>query len=90
MVVGLRTSAGGSVTGIEETSLRAPTKLEQVLPSRLRHRVNTLHVGAETPSALVWMITSVDTDLTLVSGPPALADALRTQATRCLQAIRVT
>ncbi|MFD8526018.1 helix-turn-helix transcriptional regulator [Streptosporangium canum] len=239
VVVGLRTSAGGSVTGIEETSLRALTKLEQVLPSRLRHRVNTLHtatvrvggtgpsvspdtlmaiadacrrherlrfdytsprcgdtirsvephslvsfgrhwylvawdtgrddwrtfrvdrlrprtptgprfaprqppdgdvatylahqlssrtwpcqatvslhesaeavadrvwpgmgvleavddhtcllhVGAETPSALVWMITSVDTDFTLVSGPPALADALRTQATRCLQAIRVT
>ncbi|ACZ85928.1 helix-turn-helix transcriptional regulator [Streptosporangium roseum] len=239
VVVGLRTSAGGSVTGIEETSLRALTKLEQVLPSRLRHRVNTLHtatvrvggtgpavspdtlmaiadacrrherlrfdytsprcgdtirsvephslvsfgrhwylvawdtgrddwrtfrvdrlrprtptgprfaprqppdgdvatylahqlssrtwpcqatvslhesaeavadrvwpgmgvveavdnrtcllhVGAETPSALVWMITSVDTDFTLISGPPALADALRTQATRCLQAIRVT
>ncbi|MEV4188137.1 WYL domain-containing protein [Streptosporangium canum] len=236
VVVGLRTSAGGSVTGIEETSLRALTKLEQVLPSRLRHRVNTLHtatvrvggtgpavspdtlmaiadacrrherlrfdytsprygdtirsvephslvsfgrhwylvawdtdrddwrtfrvdrlrprtptgprfaprqppdgdvatylahqlssrtwpcqatvslhesaeavadrvwpgmgvveavddrtcllhVGAETPSALVWMITSVDTDFTLVSGPPALADALRTQATRCLRAI---
>ncbi|OUC94531.1 helix-turn-helix transcriptional regulator [Streptosporangium minutum] len=238
VAVGLRTSAGGSVTGIEETSLRALTKLEQVLPSRLRHRVNTLHtatvrvgatgpavspdtlmaiadacrrherlrfdytsprrgdtvrsvephslvsfgrhwylvawdtdrddwrtfrvdrlrprtptgprfaprqppggdvatylahrlssrtwpcqatvslhgsaeamadrvwpgmgvveavddhtcllhVGAETPSALVWMITSVDTDFTLVSGPPALADALRTQATRCLRAVRV-
>jgi len=31
------------VAGIEETSLRALVKLEQVLPSRLRHRVNALH-----------------------------------------------
>lgn len=237
VAVGLRSAAGGSVTGIEETSLRALTKLEQVLPSRLRHRVNTLHtvtvrvggtgpavspdtlmaiadacrrherlrldytsprggatvrsvephslvsfgrhwylvawdtdrddwrtfrvdrltprtpngprftprpppegcvatylahrlssgawpvratvtlhesaeavadrvwpgmgtvqavddhscllhIGADTPSALVWMITSVDADFTLTSGPPALANALRTQAARCLQAIR--
>ncbi len=43
VAVGLRTAADGSVSGIEETSLRALTKLEQVLPSRLRHRVNALH-----------------------------------------------
>ena len=43
VAIGLRTAAGGSVAGIEETSLRALTKLEQVLPSRLRYRVNTLH-----------------------------------------------
>nr|BFE87195.1 hypothetical protein GCM10020093_097960 [Planobispora longispora] len=43
VAVGLRTAAGGSVAGIEETSLRALAKLEQVLPSRLRHRVNTLN-----------------------------------------------
>jgi predicted DNA-binding transcriptional regulator YafY len=42
VAIGLRTAAGGSVTGIEETSLRALAKLEQVLPSRLRHRVSTL------------------------------------------------
>ncbi|MBG0826658.1 WYL domain-containing protein [Planomonospora sp. ID67723] len=237
VAVGLRTAAGGSVSGIEETSLRALTKLEQVLPSRLRHRVGTLHaatvrvggvgptvspdtlmaiadacrrherlrfdyagprdaatirsvephslvsfgrhwylvawdtdredwrtfrvdrltpraptgprfaprqppdgdvaaylarrlssrtwpfqatvtlhesaeavadrvwpgmgvveavddhrcllhVGAETPSALVWMITSVDVGFTLTSGPPELADALRAQAARCLHAVR--
>ncbi|WP_020669526.1 helix-turn-helix transcriptional regulator [Amycolatopsis nigrescens] len=237
VAVGLRTAAGGSVAGIEETSLRALTKLEQVLPSRLRHRVNTLraatvragaapgpqvsadtlmtiadacrrrerlrfdytsprggdtvrsaephslvnygrhwylvafdtgrddwrtfrvdrltprtptgprfaprqpphgdvatylahqlsvrawpcqatvglpesaeavadrlwpgmgvveavdehncllHVGADDVSALVWMITSVDTGFTLVSGPPGLADAFRAQAARCLHAI---
>src|SRR4029453_3688948 len=39
---GRRPAAGGAVAGIEETSLRALVKLEQVLPSRLRHRVNAL------------------------------------------------
>ena len=40
--VGLRAAAGGTVTGIEETSLRALTKLEQSLPARLRHRLDSL------------------------------------------------
>ncbi len=43
VAVGLRTAAGGAVTGIEETSVRALAKLEQVLPSRLRNRVNALN-----------------------------------------------
>ncbi|NUW39389.1 helix-turn-helix transcriptional regulator [Nonomuraea rhodomycinica] len=42
VAVGLRTAAGGSVTGIEETSVRALAKLERVLPSRLRRRVHAL------------------------------------------------
>ena len=42
IAVGLRTAAGGSIAGIEETSVRALAKLEQVLPARLRRRVNTL------------------------------------------------
>src|ERR1700756_3190812 len=41
--LGLRTAASGTVTGIEEASLRALMKLEQVLPSRLRRRVSALH-----------------------------------------------
>lgn len=45
VVIGLRTAAGGSVVGIEEASLRALTKLEQVLPARLRYQVNTLHAA---------------------------------------------
>jgi len=40
VAVGLRTAANGSVAGIEEASVRALTKLQQVLPSRLRHRVS--------------------------------------------------
>ncbi|MEU4575093.1 WYL domain-containing protein [Nonomuraea sp. NPDC023979] len=42
VAVGLRTAAQGSVAGIEETSLRALAKLERVLPSRLRRRVNAV------------------------------------------------
>jgi predicted DNA-binding transcriptional regulator YafY len=45
-----------------------------------------LHVGADTPAVLVWMITSVDVDFTLTSGPPELRDAFRLQAARCLNA----
>jgi predicted DNA-binding transcriptional regulator YafY len=43
VAVGLRTAAGGTITGIEDASVRALVKLEQVLPSRLRHRVSALH-----------------------------------------------
>jgi predicted DNA-binding transcriptional regulator YafY len=43
VAVGLRTSASGGVAGIEEASVRALLKLEQVLPSRLSRRVAALH-----------------------------------------------
>jgi predicted DNA-binding transcriptional regulator YafY len=43
VALGLRTSAQGGVTGIEEASVRALLKLEQVFPPRLRHRVAALH-----------------------------------------------
>ena len=43
VAIGLRTAASGSVAGMEEVSLRALSKLEQVLPSRLRRRVTSLH-----------------------------------------------
>jgi len=51
IAVGLRTAAGASVTGIEETSVRALVKLEQVLPSHLRRRVNALQTATVTPFA---------------------------------------
>src|SRR4051794_4495776 len=38
IAVGLRTAARASVTGIEETAIRALVKLEQVLPAHLRRR----------------------------------------------------
>lgn len=43
--VGLRTAAGAGVAGIEEGSLRALVKLEQLMPSRLRHRIDTMRVA---------------------------------------------
>ena len=48
VAVGLRTAAAGGIAGIEETSVRALTKLEQVLPSRLRRRVSALSVATST------------------------------------------
>jgi predicted DNA-binding transcriptional regulator YafY len=42
IAVGLRTAARASVTGIEESAVRALVKLEQVLPAHLRRRVGAL------------------------------------------------
>jgi predicted DNA-binding transcriptional regulator YafY len=49
IAVGLRTAARSAVTGIEETSIRALVKLEQVLPTHLRRRVAAL--GSATIAA---------------------------------------
>jgi predicted DNA-binding transcriptional regulator YafY len=43
VALGLRTAASGTVTGVEEASVRALLKLEQVLPPRLGRRVAALH-----------------------------------------------
>src|SRR3954471_2423112 len=48
IAVGLRTAAGGSVAGIEETAVRALVKLEQVLPAHLRRRVAALGAATST------------------------------------------
>ena len=48
IAVGLRTAARASVTGIEETSVRALVKLEQVLPAHLRRRVSALQSATMT------------------------------------------
>src|SRR6476661_11041326 len=39
MAIALATAAGGAVAGIQESALRALTKLQQVLPARLRPRL---------------------------------------------------
>jgi predicted DNA-binding transcriptional regulator YafY len=48
VALGLSAAADGSVAGSEEASLRALAKLDQVLPSRLRHRIATLHSAVVT------------------------------------------
>jgi len=74
VAVSLRTAAGGSVTGIEETSLRALAKLEQVLPSRLRHRVGALHASTVAVPG---------------GGPTVDADVLSTLAAACRDSVRL-
>lgn len=65
VAVGLRSTAAGSIAGMEETAIRTLAKLEQVLPERLRRRVRAL---GDATSAF-----SVD-------GPRIDADALATIA----------
>lgn len=48
IAVGLRAGAGHALEGVDEASVRALAKLEQVLPARLRHQVATLQ-AATTP-----------------------------------------
>ncbi len=68
VAIGLRTAAGGSVSGIEDSSVQALSKLERILPSRLRHRVSLL---AKT------MVTLPG------NGPVIDADTLTVIATAC-------
>jgi predicted DNA-binding transcriptional regulator YafY len=66
IAVGLRTAAWHAVDGVEEASVRALAKLEQVLPSRLRYRVTSL--GAATVPMTVWERPTVNPDsLTLLA-----------------------
>ncbi|MFC1410692.1 helix-turn-helix transcriptional regulator [Streptacidiphilus sp. N1-12] len=76
IAVGLRTAAGHAVGGIEEASVRALAKLQQVLPSRLRHRVGAL--GAATESLTGWNGPTVDPEvLTVLASGAAGHEKLR-------------
>ncbi|MGZ4172841.1 MAG: helix-turn-helix transcriptional regulator, partial [Solirubrobacteraceae bacterium] len=74
VAVGLRTAASGSIAGIEETSVRALAKLEQVLPARLRRRVSAL---GNATSAFA------------IDGPRIDADVLASLAAACRDATRL-
>jgi predicted DNA-binding transcriptional regulator YafY len=74
VAVGLRTAALGSIAGIEETSIRALTKLEQVLPGRLRRRVSAL---GDATSAFA------------IDGPRIDPDLLATLAAACRDSIQL-
>ncbi|MAT04535.1 MAG: transcriptional regulator [Acidimicrobiaceae bacterium] len=55
--VGMRAAAGSAIEGIDETTVRLLAKLDQVLPDRLRRRVEALHSNVEVlrwaPSVMV-------------------------------------
>ena len=66
VAVGLRSAASGSIAGIEETSVRALAKLEQMLPQRLRRRVAT---SGDATSAFRVEGPRIDADqLALIAG----------------------
>ncbi|BBX04536.1 transcriptional regulator [Mycolicibacterium moriokaense] len=48
MAVSLRLAAGGTVAGVGEAALRALSKLDQVMPSRLRSQVSAVHDATVT------------------------------------------
>ncbi len=45
VAVGLRAAADAAIDGIEDTSVQALAKIEQLLPDRLRRRVSALHTS---------------------------------------------
>jgi predicted DNA-binding transcriptional regulator YafY len=76
IAVGLRAGAGHAVEGVDEASVRALAKLEQVLPSRLRHRVSTLQ-AATTPLASGDGATVAPETLTVMASAVAGQERLR-------------
>jgi predicted DNA-binding transcriptional regulator YafY len=77
VAVGLRTAAVGAIAGIEEASLRALAKLDQVLPSRLRHRVGALRSAITAVPAAVE-VPMVDPDvLTAIAAACRARERLR-------------
>lgn len=75
LAVGMQAAAQGAVPGIEEAAVRALTKVVQVMPPRLRRRVEALR-AVTVPTA--WNI-----------GPALDADALTTLAQACRDDERV-
>lgn len=75
IAVGLRTAARASVTGIEETAVRALVKLEQVLPAHLRRRVGAL--GSATFTLQVEGPTVDPQHLTVIAAACRDAECLR-------------
>lgn len=76
IAVGLRAAAGLAVEGIEEASVRALTKIERVLPSRLRYRVGAL--GSATVSLVTGDQSAVDpSQLTGIAGAVTNRERLR-------------
>ncbi len=63
VAIGLHTATTGSVAGLEETALRALTKLQQMLPSRLRHRISAFHATTVALAGPGSAADRVDPDL---------------------------
>lgn len=75
IAVGLSTAARASVTGIEETAVRALVKLEQILPAHLRRRVAAL--GSATFTLPVGGPTVDPQHLTVIAAACRDSECLR-------------
>ena len=74
VAIALQIAAAGTVSGVEESSLRALVKLEQVMPSRLRRRTHALRSAILPIQRL---------------GPTIDAGVLATLATACRDQLQV-
>jgi predicted DNA-binding transcriptional regulator YafY len=75
VAVGLRSTAAGSIAGMEETAIRTLAKLEQVLPERLRRRVRAL---GDATSAFAVDGPRIDADtLATIAGAARDGERLR-------------
>jgi predicted DNA-binding transcriptional regulator YafY len=75
LVIGLRAAAQGAIAGIEDASVRALAKVQQVMPPRLRRQVDALR-AATVPA--VWS-----------SGPTIDPEALTSVAQACRDEERI-
>ncbi len=75
LAIGLHTAAQGAVAGIEESSIRALTKIVQVMPPRLRRRVDALR--------------AVTVPMSWTGGPSVEVDVLAATAQACRDEERI-
>ena len=75
VALGLRAAAAGAIAGLEDATLGALAKLDQVMPARLRRRVSALH-GAIVPLPHRGPAVDVAT-LALLAGACRDAERLR-------------
>jgi len=75
IAVGLGTAARASVSGIEETAVRALVKLEGVLPAHLRRRVGALGAATIAPAAAGPLVDP--RDLTVIAAACRDSECLR-------------
>jgi predicted DNA-binding transcriptional regulator YafY len=66
VAISLHTATTGSVAGLEETALRALTKVQQMLPSRIRHRISAFHATTVALAGPGSAADRVDPDLLTV------------------------
>src|SRR3954447_209784 len=75
VALGLRSIANGTVEGVEEASVRALSKIEQLLPSRLARRLSALQAMIVTPAGSK---SAVDArDLSVIAGACRDCETLR-------------